>query len=113
MFSQRILGRFSQRAGQQMRSAPVRSTIQRRANSTEANPSWIVDNEFNRERAAVKHHAASTSGQLHIPFRQSGGFVTSLPRIIPANPIVRSLAQVVPLVRYEQTNCCFGLDETD
>lgn len=66
MFSQRILGRFSQRAAQQMRSAPVRSTIQRRANSTEANPSWIVDNEFNRERAAVKHHAASTSGQSHL-----------------------------------------------
>ncbi|CAG7947734.1 unnamed protein product [Penicillium salamii] len=61
MFSQRIIGRFSQRASQQMRSAPVRSTIQRRANSTEAKPSWAADNEFNRERAAVKHHAASTS----------------------------------------------------
>ncbi|KAJ5922583.1 hypothetical protein N7516_010286 [Penicillium verrucosum] len=62
MFSQRNLGRLSQRASQQMRSAPVRSTIQRRFNSAEAKPSWIVDNEFNRERAAVKHHAASTSG---------------------------------------------------
>ncbi|KAL4930210.1 cytochrome c oxidase subunit VIa [Aspergillus undulatus] len=43
------------------RSAPVRSAIQRRFNSTEKLPSWVVDNEFNRERAAVKHHAASTS----------------------------------------------------
>jgi cytochrome c oxidase subunit 6a len=65
MNAQRIFGRFSQRASQQMRSAPVRSTVQRRANSTEAKPSWIVDNEFNRERAAVKHHAASTSGQSY------------------------------------------------
>lgn len=61
MFSQRFIGRISQRASQQMRSAPVRSTVQRRANST--GPSWAADNEFNRERAAVKHHAASTSGQ--------------------------------------------------
>lgn len=61
MFPQRSIGRLSQRASQQMRSAPVRSTIQRRFNSAEAQPSWIVDNEFNRERAAVKHHAASTS----------------------------------------------------
>jgi cytochrome c oxidase subunit 6a len=62
MFSQRNIARLSQRASQQMRSAPVRSTVQRRFNSAEAKPSWIVDNEFNRERAAVKHHAASTSG---------------------------------------------------
>ncbi|KXG45751.1 Cytochrome c oxidase, subunit VIa [Penicillium griseofulvum] len=61
MFPQRNLGRLSQRVSQQMRSAPVRSTMQRRFNSAEAKPSWIVDNEFNRERAAVKHHAASTS----------------------------------------------------
>lgn len=65
MFSQRIIGRFSQRASQQMRSGSVRSTVQRRANSTEAKPSWAADNDFNRERAAVKHHAASTSGQSY------------------------------------------------
>lgn len=53
----RNVARFSQRASQQ-----ARSTVQRRFNSAEAKPSWIVDNEFNRERAAVKHHAASTSG---------------------------------------------------
>lgn len=56
MFSRNI-ARFSQRASQQ-----ARATAQRRFNSAEAKPSWIVDNEFNRERAAVKHHAASTSG---------------------------------------------------
>jgi cytochrome c oxidase subunit 6a len=63
MFPQRIVGRLSQRASQQMRPGSVRSTVQRRFNSAEAKPSWIADNEFNRERAAVKHHAASTSGQ--------------------------------------------------
>lgn len=55
MFTRNI-ARLSQRA------APLRSVAQRRFNSAEAKPSWIVDNEFNRERAAVKHHAASTSG---------------------------------------------------
>ncbi|KAJ5110930.1 hypothetical protein N7532_001465 [Penicillium argentinense] len=55
----RNAARLSQRA---TRSAPVRQTVQRRFNSAEAKPEWIVDNEFNRERANVKHHAASTSG---------------------------------------------------
>ena len=57
MFAQRNIARFTQRASQQARSA-----TQRRFNSSEAKPSWIVDNAFNRERAAVKNHAASTSG---------------------------------------------------
>ncbi|KAJ5118607.1 hypothetical protein N7526_010244 [Penicillium atrosanguineum] len=60
MFSRKV-ARFSQRASQQARQAPVRQTVQRRFASSEAQPSWIIDNEFNRERAAVKHHAASTS----------------------------------------------------
>ena len=55
MFSRNI-ARVSQRA------APIRSAAQRRFNSAEAQPSWVADNEFNRERAAVKHHAAATSG---------------------------------------------------
>ncbi|KAJ5884973.1 hypothetical protein N7495_009483 [Penicillium taxi] len=55
MFTRNI-ARLSQRA------APLRSAAQRRFNSVEAKPSWIADNEFNRERAAVKHHASSTSG---------------------------------------------------
>jgi len=62
MFPQRNIFRLSQRAGQSLRSAPVRSAVQRRFNSTETKPSWLVDNEFNRERAAVKEHAAGTSG---------------------------------------------------
>lgn len=68
MFSRNVT-RFSQRASQQ-----ARAVAQRRFNSSEAKPSWIVDNEFNRERAAVKHHAASTSGTCarnccyHLPF---------------------------------------------
>ncbi|KAF3403801.1 Cytochrome c oxidase subunit 6A [Penicillium rolfsii] len=56
MFAQRNIARFTQRASQQ-----ARAVAQRRFNSAEAKPSWVVDNEFNRERAAVKHHAASTS----------------------------------------------------
>ncbi|KAL4885021.1 FAD binding domain-containing protein [Aspergillus karnatakaensis] len=55
MFAQRTALRLAQR------SAPVRSATPRRFNSSQSIPSWIVDNEFNRERAAVKHHAASTS----------------------------------------------------
>ncbi|OQE29480.1 hypothetical protein PENSTE_c002G03722 [Penicillium steckii] len=54
----RNAARLSQRA---TRSTPVRQTVQRRFNSAKAEPEWIADNEFNRERAAVKHHAASTS----------------------------------------------------
>ncbi|BCR91624.1 cytochrome c oxidase subunit VIa [Aspergillus chevalieri] len=56
MFPQRNIFRFSQRAAQQLRVAG-----QRRANSTQSNFPWAVDNAFNRERDAVKHHAAETS----------------------------------------------------
>lgn len=63
MFPQRPIARLSQSAAQQLRSAPARSTLQRRFNSsTPEVPSWASDNAFNREREAVKHHAASTSG---------------------------------------------------
>lgn len=63
MFPQRNALRLSQRAAQQLRAAPVRSTVQRRLNSSDSKlPSWAADNEFNREREAVKHHAAATSG---------------------------------------------------
>ncbi|KAL2866011.1 cytochrome c oxidase subunit VIa [Aspergillus lucknowensis] len=55
MLPQRSILRLAQR------SAPVRSAVQRRLNSTQSKYPWMVDNEFNRERAAVKHHAASTS----------------------------------------------------
>jgi hypothetical protein len=68
MFPQRNMIRLSQRAGQQLRSAPVRSAVQRRFNSTETKPSWLADNEFNRERAAVKEHAAGTSGTYFLDY---------------------------------------------
>ncbi|KAL5337564.1 FAD binding domain-containing protein [Aspergillus crustosus] len=56
MFPQRTALRLASR------SAPVRSAFQRRLNSSQSKlPSWVADNEFNRERAAVQHHAASTS----------------------------------------------------
>ncbi|KAL2816919.1 FAD binding domain-containing protein [Aspergillus granulosus] len=67
MFTQRSALRLAQRA------APVRSAAQRRLNSTQSKYPWIVDNEFNRERAAVKHHAASTSGTAVIPCLIGGG----------------------------------------
>ncbi|KAL1973716.1 hypothetical protein VTN31DRAFT_5276 [Thermomyces dupontii] len=57
MLSQRGLLRLSQRVAQQGRVARV---AQRRLYSTER-PAWAADNAFNREREAVKQHAASTS----------------------------------------------------
>lgn len=72
MLSQRNILRLAQR----VRSTPVRSAAQRRFNSTEQKFPWQVDNEFNRERAAVKHHAAATSGmyrQLREPKGNRGG----------------------------------------
>ncbi|RMJ24150.1 hypothetical protein PHISP_04985 [Aspergillus sp. HF37] len=60
MFPMRSLPRLSQRVG--LRAAPVRSAAPRRFNSSEQGKvPFAIDNEFNRERAAVKHHAASTS----------------------------------------------------
>jgi cytochrome c oxidase subunit 6a len=50
--------------GQQTRSAALRNTVQRRFNSSQTKPDWIVDNAFNRERENVKHHAASTSSRF-------------------------------------------------
>ncbi|KAN0066688.1 Cytochrome c oxidase subunit VIa domain containing protein [Elaphomyces granulatus] len=61
MFSQRSILRLSQRVGQQLRRNPVRSSGQARFSSGDGKLPWMVDNQFNRERAAVKHHAAATS----------------------------------------------------
>jgi hypothetical protein len=71
MFTQRSALRLAQRA------APARSAAQRRLNSTQSKYPWIVDNEFNRERAAVKHHAASTSGTF-CPFWTATALHTQL-----------------------------------
>jgi len=60
MLFQRSTFRLYQRAGSQLRSSPVRLALCRRLASTEGK-STLPDNEFNRQRAAVKAHAASTS----------------------------------------------------
>ena len=43
--------------------APIRTPFQRRFASTEGVLKGNVDNAFNRERKAVKDHAAATSGE--------------------------------------------------
>jgi hypothetical protein len=66
MFPQRTMLRASQRFSSQLRSPAVRTPFQRRFASTES--SGFVgaeDNAFNRERKAVKDHAAATSGALY------------------------------------------------
>jgi cytochrome c oxidase subunit 6a len=42
--------------------------MQRRFNSAETKPSWLANNKFNRERAAVKEHAAGTSGTYFLDY---------------------------------------------
>lgn len=62
--------RVGLRFAQQMRSPTLRSTFQRRFQSTSMEEAvkpgaklvGPADNAFNRERAAVKAHAAATSG---------------------------------------------------
>lgn len=44
----------------------VRQPVQQRLASTESKTLKFPDNEFNRERAAVKQHAADTSGKLRL-----------------------------------------------
>lgn len=64
MFPQRSLLRASQRASHQLRTPAVRSNLQRRFASTEpVKLTGPQDNAFNRERQAVKQHAAATSGE--------------------------------------------------
>jgi len=54
----------SQRFATQLRSPAVRQTIQRRLASTEnSGLHGVEDNAFNRERQAIKDHAAATSGE--------------------------------------------------
>ncbi|GAM43846.1 cytochrome c oxidase subunit [Talaromyces pinophilus] len=61
MLPQRNMQRLGLRLAKQARPTPARNVVQRRFNSTENKPDWLVDNKFNRERENVKHHAASTS----------------------------------------------------
>ena len=60
MFPQRSMFR----AAAQLRSPAVRSVFQRRSASTGSTGlHGAEDNAFNRERLAVKEHAAATSGE--------------------------------------------------
>ncbi|KAI9740103.1 MAG: Cytochrome c oxidase subunit 6A, mitochondrial [Claussenomyces sp. TS43310] len=58
MFPQRSMIR----AAAQLRSSAVRPAFQRRLASSESSLHGAQDNAFNRERQAVKDHAAATSG---------------------------------------------------
>lgn len=72
MFPQRNVLRASQRFAAQLRSPAIRTPFQRRFASTESSAfHGAEDNAFNRERKAVKDHAAATSGMLPAP-REEG-----------------------------------------
>ncbi|EHK96015.1 putative Cytochrome c oxidase subunit 6A, mitochondrial [Glarea lozoyensis 74030] len=63
MFPQRQMIRTSQRFAANLRSPSVRTPFQRRfASHGESTLKGVEDNAFNREREAVKAHAAATSG---------------------------------------------------
>lgn len=65
MFSQRAMSRAAtQRFAAQVRPQSIRTPFQRRFASTESGFTGAEDNAFNRERQAVKEHAAATSGEL-------------------------------------------------
>ncbi|KAH7386152.1 cytochrome c oxidase subunit VIa [Cadophora sp. MPI-SDFR-AT-0126] len=62
MLPQRTMLRTSQRFAAQLRSPAIRTPFQRRFASTESSAfHGAEDNAFNRERKAVKDHAAATS----------------------------------------------------
>lgn len=54
--------RVGLRLGRHLRSPAIRSTFYRRFASEKTELRGVADNAFNRERAAVKAHAAATSG---------------------------------------------------
>ncbi|KAI9813157.1 MAG: Cytochrome c oxidase subunit 6A, mitochondrial [Thelocarpon impressellum] len=62
MFPQQTLLRASRRCAGQLRPSPIRAPVQRRlASSGPASVPGAKDNAFNRERQAIKDHAAATS----------------------------------------------------
>jgi hypothetical protein len=90
MLAQRTLLRTAQRLPS--RTAPLRST--KRSYSTETGSGFKPqDNAFNRERDAVKAHAAQSSGN-YSPFEPSQTCFGPA-----ANRCCRFLAKTVPLVR--------------
>ncbi|KAM3071516.1 hypothetical protein ACMFMG_009398 [Clarireedia jacksonii] len=65
MFSQRAMSRAAtQRFAAQLRPQSIRTPFQRRFASSESGFTGAEDNAFNRERKAVKDHAAATSACL-------------------------------------------------
>lgn len=55
------------RAAAPLRSPVTRQAVQKRLAHTETRlPAGIQDNAFNRERQAVKDHAAGTSGESEL-----------------------------------------------
>ena len=63
MLPARTMLRSSGRIVAPMRASPIRTPFQRRFASTEGAFKGNADNAFNRERKAVKDHAAATSGE--------------------------------------------------
>jgi cytochrome c oxidase subunit 6a len=67
MFPQRTMVRNLQRFAPQLRSQSVRTPFQRRLASSESSAfHGAEDNAFNRERKAVKDHAAASSGMYWV-----------------------------------------------
>ena len=64
MISRQVFTRAPLRLKSQTPLAPFRSTLQRRLASNDGQPplTGAADNAFNRERRAVKNHAAATAG---------------------------------------------------
>jgi hypothetical protein len=63
MFSSRPMLRASQRLASPLHTPAVRASLRRRFASTESSAFHGAENNaFNRERKAVKDHAAATSG---------------------------------------------------
>ena len=72
MLSQRGLLRSSQRFISPIRSSTIRAPLQRRfAGSQPSHFTGAEDNAFNREREAVKEHAAATSGKYRVRYLRS------------------------------------------
>ena len=86
--------RLGLRPGRHLRTQALRSTFQRRFASEKTELRGVADNAFNRERAAVKAHAAATSGTL-IPSALKFPPQTH-PSLTPSSP--RSLAKTLTLV---------------
>ena len=102
MIPQRTILRASQRAGQPLRSPVLRSTIQRHFASGEGvKLTGPADNAFNRERQAVKQHAAATSGTSDFVSRVQKEAVMCETKTDKRFP--RPLAEAINLVRLPRT----------